>query len=167
VDVDEVMVLAITGYAFNKDIEDRGNVRLKLGLVRIQAARVAKKSQHVSSPDENSNIKYDGPIIRRKGDVYIVEANVTGSDCGTSNKLKFSLHAKFQDIIFPHLKGITAGVEASTMKGTPLLVYKCWAASGHSLQSIYGRVLMCACWVVLGGTGSHRLCKCLIFTTLT
>jgi hypothetical protein len=37
-----------------------------------------------------------------------VEANVTGSDNGTSDRPKFSLFALFRDVLFPRLKAITA-----------------------------------------------------------
>jgi hypothetical protein len=104
--INKVMVLAITGYAFEGDIEEGGH-GVKIALVRIQAARVAKKSQRASSRDDDGNLRYDGAFVRQKGDVYMVEANVTGSDCGTSNNPKFSLMALFRDIIHPKLEAIT------------------------------------------------------------
>ena len=39
------MVIAVTGYAFNDHIENGGD-GLKIGLVRVQAAKVAKNSSN-------------------------------------------------------------------------------------------------------------------------
>jgi hypothetical protein len=49
---------------------------------------------------ENGSLRYDGEIIRMKGDAYLIDCNFTGSDEGTSDKPKFSLLALFRDQFF-------------------------------------------------------------------
>ena len=100
--INKVMVVAFTGYAFDGDYEEGGH-GLKLGLWRCNAARVAKKLVRKSRRDENDNLKYDGEVLRRKGDVYLVDCNVTGSDEGTSDKPKFSLKRLLDDHMFPKI----------------------------------------------------------------
>ena len=104
--VNKVMVLAITGYAFENHIENGGH-GIKLALVRIQAAKIAKKTQRKGVRDENGALHYTGEVIRRKGDVYMADVNVTGSDSGTSDNPKFSLMSLFAQVIFPRLQEIT------------------------------------------------------------
>lgn len=98
--VNKAMVLAVTGIAFNEDLE-KGGHGLKLNLIRVQAAKVAKKRVSECTVDQNGNRRYNGKTIRNKGDCYMVETNVTGSNCGTSENPKFSLLLCFQDDIFP------------------------------------------------------------------
>jgi hypothetical protein len=100
--IDKVMVLAMTGYAFDMNVENGGH-GLKVGIWRVQGARVAKKQQRGSRKTDEGTIKYDGDIVRRKGDVYLVDTTVTGSDEGTSDKPKFSLKSLFEDVIFPRI----------------------------------------------------------------
>ena len=42
-------------------------------------------------------MKYDGPVLREKGDTYLVDSNVTGSNNGTSDKPHFALMDLFRD----------------------------------------------------------------------
>ena len=48
-------------------------------------------------------LRYDGPILRRKGDCYFVDVNVTGSVEGTSDKPKFALRSLFEKTVFPRI----------------------------------------------------------------
>ncbi|KAL3910874.1 MAG: hypothetical protein SGARI_001917 [Bacillariaceae sp.] len=100
--INKVMAVAFTGYAFDGNYEDGGH-GLKLGLFRCNGARVAKKQVRQSRRDENDDLKYDGEIVRKKGDVYFVDCNVTGSDEGTSDKPKFSLKRLLDDVMFPYI----------------------------------------------------------------
>jgi Transposase len=100
--INKVMAVAFTAYAFNSTVENGGH-GVKLGLYRVQAARVAQRDVRESRLDENGNRRYDGDIIRMKGDAYLIDCNVTGSDDGTSNNPKFSLLALFRDQVFPKI----------------------------------------------------------------
>jgi hypothetical protein len=98
--INKVMAVAFTAYAFDSTVENGGH-GVKIGLYRVQAARVAQRDVRESRLDENGHRRYDGDIIRMKGDAYLIDCNVTGSDEGTSNNPKFSLLALFRDQIFP------------------------------------------------------------------
>ena len=93
------MLVAITGYAFVGDIKDGGK-GVKIGLIRVQAARIAKKTVKESTRDKKGDLRYDGEVKRRKRDIYMCDTTVTGSNSGTSDKPKFSLLACFMDTIF-------------------------------------------------------------------
>ena len=118
--INKVMALAVTAYAFDGDVENGGE-SVKLAFLRVQAARIAMKE--VREAERNSTtgaITYSGPIKRRKGDVYMVDVNVTGSDEGTSKNPKFSLLVVFRDIILPKLKALT--MEGGDYEGfTPII----------------------------------------------
>ena len=100
--INKVMVVAFTGYAFDGEFEAGGH-GLKLGLWRCNGARVAKKQVRKSRRDDDDNLKYDGDVVRSKGDVYWIDCNVTGSDEGTSDKPKFSLKRLLEDHMFPKI----------------------------------------------------------------
>ena len=82
------MGVAVTGYAYENNVEN-GGVGLKLGLYRAEAAMVAKKQQRQATKDEDGKVRYDGDIVREKGDIYFKDCAVTGSDPGTSSEPKF------------------------------------------------------------------------------
>jgi hypothetical protein len=67
--------LAFTGCAFDGDYEEGGH-GLELGLFRCSGARVAKKTVKESRRDDNNNLKYDGSIVREKGNVYFVDCKL-------------------------------------------------------------------------------------------
>jgi hypothetical protein len=67
--------LAFTGCAFDGDYEEGGH-GLELGLFRCNGARVAKKTVKESRRDDNNNLKYDGSIVREKGNVYFVDCKL-------------------------------------------------------------------------------------------
>jgi hypothetical protein len=100
--IEKVMVITFTAYAFNQNVENGGD-GIKLGLYHVQAARIAKKDQKTSHRDANGKLHYDGKVIRYKGEAYLVDCNVTGSDQGSSDQPKFSLMALFRDHIFPKI----------------------------------------------------------------
>lgn len=105
--IEKVMAVAFTAFAFDQNIENGGH-GIKLGLYRVQAARIAKRDVKESRRDEDGKIHYDGEIIRYKGDAYLVDCNVTGSDQGSSDKPKFSLMALFRDHVFPEIAALVA-----------------------------------------------------------
>ena len=47
--------------------------------------------------------RYQGPVVREKGDVYWVDTTVTGSSLGTSKDPKFPLKPVFEHSVFPNL----------------------------------------------------------------
>ena len=100
--INKVMAVAFTAFAFDSSVENGGH-GVKIGLYRVQAARVAQRDVRESRIDENGSRRYDGSIVRIKGDAYLVDCNVTGSDEGTSNNPKFSLMALFRDQVFPKI----------------------------------------------------------------
>ena len=96
------MFVAVTGYAFKGCIENGGE-GLKLGFFRSQAAKIAKKTTKQSTRGPDGKLKYNGPIVRRKGDCYLVDVAVMGSSNGTSEEPKFSLLTLFKDTLFPRI----------------------------------------------------------------
>ena len=56
-----------------------------------------------SSAHYQGNLHYDGKVLREKGDVYMVDCNVTGSDPGTASDPKFPLKDLFQYTLFPEV----------------------------------------------------------------
>jgi hypothetical protein len=100
--INKVMAVAFTAYAFDSAVENGGH-GVKIGLYHVQAARVTQRDVWESRLDENGHRRYDGDIIRMKGDAYLIDCNVTGSDKGTLNNPKFSLLALFCDQVFPKI----------------------------------------------------------------
>ncbi|KAG7367978.1 transposase [Nitzschia inconspicua] len=103
--INKVMCVAFTGYAFEGNMENGGH-GLKLGFYRCNAAKIAKKQVRQSRRDEHGNLRYDGEIKRKKGDCYMVDCVVTGSDQGTSDNPKFSLKSLFEEQIFPLVESL-------------------------------------------------------------
>ena len=106
--VDKVMVVAFTAYAFENHVENGGD-GVKLGFFRCEGARVAKmtvrESRRLPAADGTTGaLVRDGAIVRRSGDVYFVDCNVTGSNEGTSDAPKYALASLFKDHIFPKVK---------------------------------------------------------------
>ena len=103
--IDKVMCLAVTGYAYENNIEN-GGVGLKLGFYRCEAAKIAKRTQREATKGPDGNTTYEGPILREPGDVYWVDTTVTGSNSGTSDEPKFPLKRVFQHSVFPNLDSL-------------------------------------------------------------
>jgi hypothetical protein len=99
--IKKTMVIAFTGYAFDKNIEN-GWHGLKIMVHCIKGAQIAKKSIQAGENFEVRQQVYNGEVVRQKGDVYMVDCNVTGSDAETSDKPKFLLK-DFLTLFFPHL----------------------------------------------------------------
>jgi len=100
--INKVMAIAVTAYAFDGSVENGGD-GIKIGFYRAEAAKVAKKIQRKGRRDENGNIRYDGEIVRNKGDTYMVDVCVTGSNEGTSDNPKFALKRLFESCVFPRI----------------------------------------------------------------
>ena len=87
------MAIAVVGYAFDRKMENGGH-GIKIGLFRSSAGKVAHRQVRESRRDEQGNLHYDGKVLREKGDVYMVDCNVTGSDSGTASQPKFPLKGR-------------------------------------------------------------------------
>lgn len=103
----KVMCVAATGYAFDGNPENGGD-GLKLGFFRVQGARIAQRRVKKSRRTDEGRIVYDGPMVREKGEVYMVDCNVTGSDEGSSDVPKFALKSLFEEILFPQIAALVA-----------------------------------------------------------
>ena len=60
--INKVMAVAFTAFAFDSSVENGGH-GVKIGLYRVQAARVAQRDVRESRLDENGNRRYDGDIV--------------------------------------------------------------------------------------------------------
>lgn len=103
--LEKVMLLAVTGYAFDSDVEEGGH-GLKLGLFRYEAGKMAKRRQNESERDTEGNLTYTGPVVREEGDIYMLDTTVTGSDKGSADKPKFTLRDAFEYGIFPAIRDL-------------------------------------------------------------
>ena len=72
---------------------------VKLGIYCVQGVIIGKKTVRKSQRDGEGEIKYDGEIIRKKGDAYMVDFIVTGADSRTYNAPNLSLKSMFEEYI--------------------------------------------------------------------
>jgi hypothetical protein len=103
--VNKMMGTAVTGFAFKDNIENDGEA-MKLVFFRAQSHKIADKEQRKGVRQLNGKIKFLGEILRRKGDPYLVDCCVTGSNEGTADDPKFPLKKLFQECIFPMVTGL-------------------------------------------------------------
>ena len=95
---EKVMVAALIGYAF-EDHPENGGTGVLLGLHRIEGARIARKEQREAVFADDGTHTFSGPILRRNGDVVVVDCELTGSSTGTSDRPKFSLLNLFRECV--------------------------------------------------------------------
>ena len=112
------MVHACVGFLFDSHIE-HGGLGLKISRDRCAVVRVALKDQRESRRTDDGRLVFDGPIVRRKGDLYPVDANVTGSKEGTSTNPKFALLNLWKHKLFPLIDKLTASGEC---KGARVII---------------------------------------------
>jgi hypothetical protein len=79
---------------------------LKLGFHRVQAAKIVKRQVRECRTTEDGKRKFDGPVIREKGDAFMIDCNVTGANDGTPENLKFALLSLFRDVVFPKIQAL-------------------------------------------------------------
>jgi hypothetical protein len=60
----------------------------------------------VRQPDGST--KQNGPVVRMKGDKYLVDCAVTGSNPGTADDPKFPLIDVFREYVFPKVSALVA-----------------------------------------------------------
>ena len=103
--ISKVMGVCTVGFAF-VDCVENGGTAVKLDFSRCQSFKVAGKLQRKSRRDDDGKLVYDGEVLRRKGDLYKVDCNVTGSSCGTADDPKFALLRYFLDLVFEAVKDL-------------------------------------------------------------
>ena len=96
------MVVAFTGFSFEWNIHNSGE-GIKIDLFRCQAGRVVKRAVKTSRIDENGARKYNGEVVRNKGDIYMIDCNITGLSEESLSNPKFSLMKLFHSITFPKI----------------------------------------------------------------
>ena len=101
--INKVMAIAFTAFAFEDCIENGGNAK-KLAFIRAQRKKVAAKMQKACVFQADGTRKYNGEVIRKKGDIYDVDCAVTGSNEGTPDNPKCPLLPIFRNIIFPRVE---------------------------------------------------------------
>ena len=90
--ISKTMGIAVVGCAFDNTLEN-GAVGVKIVFQRAQSAKVAKRQ-----------VSKNGIVIRKKGDIFYVDCNVTGTSHGTSADPKFALRDFFETTVFPSIQ---------------------------------------------------------------
>ena len=111
--INKVMAIAFVAAVIDGTFENGCEV-IKLPLVRAQAPKIAERAQYEAVAQPDGSIRYpktnpDGTPkdpIREKGDVYLVDCCVTGSNEGTKKDPKCSLLLVFKELIFPAIQNL-------------------------------------------------------------
>ena len=106
--INKVMAIAFVAAVFDGSLESGCEV-VKLPLVRAQAPKIAERAQYEAVSQPDGSIRYpntnpDGTPkepLRRKGESFLVDCCVTGSNEGTKKDPKCSLLLVFKETIFP------------------------------------------------------------------
>jgi hypothetical protein len=98
--INKVMGIAFTAMAFEDSLDNGGRAE-KLAFIRAQGKKVASKTQRKSVRQPDGSIRYNGDIIRNKGEVYNVDCCVTGTSSGTPSTPQCPLLPVFLETIFP------------------------------------------------------------------
>jgi len=78
------MLIAVTGFAF-EDTTENGGEAVKIEFFRAQAVKMALKRQNTMATDAQGRRFATNEVLRRNGDTYMVDCNVTGTNEGTAN----------------------------------------------------------------------------------
>ena len=84
---------------FELPIENGGTAE-KLQFIRAQGKKVASRVQKQAVRQEDGSIKYNGPVVRKNGEVFDVDCAVTGSTHGSLADPKCPLLPIFKETIF-------------------------------------------------------------------
>ena len=105
--VPKAMFVCFSAYAFIGNPLNGGD-GIKLGMVRAKKAKLNQRDirERVDDP-VSGTYTFSGPVLRKKGDVRMVDANVSGSSQGTLQAPKFDLKSVFVDHLIPMLREIT------------------------------------------------------------
>ena len=109
--VPKVLAIAFTAYAFEGSMENGGK-GLKIGCYRCQSAKIAGKAQNKSVKGKDGKVTYPGPDqggerLRERGQAYMVDCAITGSDEGTSDDPKFALLPLLREFVFKKVLELT------------------------------------------------------------
>ena len=69
-----ILVVAVTAYAFENGFEGGGD-GLKIGCYRAQGVKMARRTVRAYNPVSR---KYDGSLVRKKGDLPIFRGDIVG-----------------------------------------------------------------------------------------
>ena len=107
--IGKVMGHATVGYLF-QDNPENGGEGFSIGLHRCQGWKTPLTGvRHASRDPETGRVRYRGnPIKHRRGEPYLADCNVTGSDQGTATDPKFSLKHLWEHALLPSLDALTA-----------------------------------------------------------
>ena len=118
--VNKVMAVGVVGFAF-VDTPENGGTAVKIAFTRAQAAKIARKMQRdYSGINSVGNPTYNGKVLRRKGDPYLVDTGVTGSNDGTADDPKFALLRYFETLVFGEIQKLV-GVGGPFEGYTPVI----------------------------------------------
>ena len=70
--------------------------------------------------------KYDGPLVRKKGDAYLVDCNVTGSSKGTEDKSQVLPEGRTSLRVKKYFRLLKSWFEVGTIKDI-------WQSSGGTM----------------------------------
>ena len=101
--INKTMAVGATAFAYKDSIENGGRAH-KIGFYRAQSNKVAKKLVRAAVRQPDGSVQYSGEVLRRKGDLYMVDCAVTGSDPGTADSPKFPLKSLFETKTFPDIE---------------------------------------------------------------
>jgi len=173
--INKVMAICVVGYAFDGTPDD-GGVGVKIAFTRAQCARIAQKIQKkASGVNAAGNTVYQGDVLRRKGDKYLVDVCVTGANSGTSDKPKFALLPYMRDEIFelvstlvkqggqfegykPVIQGDSAGPHVEELFKAFVLQYcaeKGWLWEPQGPQMPFSNACDLSVFPMLGKSHSH------------
>ena len=97
------MLTAFTAFAFDDNFENGGEA-VKLGIFRAQSYKVAQRDVRESVRQADGSVRMTGPIKRKKGDLYLTDCAVTGSNDGTAADPKCCLQRIFAFHVFPAVR---------------------------------------------------------------
>jgi hypothetical protein len=98
--ISKTMGMAFTAFAFKDSIENGGEA-IKLGFFNTQSYKVAQQMVRESVHQPDGSMKQCGLVKQRKGDKYLVDCAITGSDPGNLENPKFPLIDPFCEYVFP------------------------------------------------------------------
>ena len=101
--INKVMGIGFVAAYFDVTPES-GCIVKKLPFIRAQGMKKAQREVRKSRILPDGSRKYDGNIIRKKGDTYWEDCCVTGSNDGTLSEPKCSLKKILKESIFPQTK---------------------------------------------------------------
>mmetsp|Transcript_31480 Transcript_31480/g.45865 ORF Transcript_31480/g.45865 Transcript_31480/m.45865 type:complete len:197 (+) Transcript_31480:1130-1720(+) len=139
--------IAFTAYAL-KDCTDNGGDGIKLGLFRAQSYKVAKRMVRQRVRQRDGSFRATGEIIRQKGDLFLVDYAVNGSEEGAYDNPKFSLKQLFETTIFPDVEKLVG--PGGKYEGHKVIFQGDNAGPHRELPIVVKR----------DGIGNRKLCKC-------